>query len=235
MRIALLLLTKTTICWRTSIPINFSSFPLRRKSLCRARYDRGCFGSGGSRRFADFCAQRRVPPGGFYGGRHALSRHRGSPGREGRRRILPAIRRALSDFQGTLVDAAGRSIPVALLIFLLSLPAIVYLARSISKPLVRLSDEAELIRRSNSTIIKMQFRVPEVNTLIRSMSGMKSSPRRIGLPKALAEAIRHVGILRGLASLIIEANGTVDKFIGDAIFAFWNAPLAVTRHEHRPA
>jgi adenylate cyclase len=35
-----------------------------------------------------------------------------------------------------------------------------------------------------------------------------------------------------LASLIIEANGTVDKFIGDAIFAFWNAPLTVTRHEH---
>jgi adenylate cyclase len=35
-----------------------------------------------------------------------------------------------------------------------------------------------------------------------------------------------------LASLIIKADGTVDKFIGDAIFAFWNAPLEVIRHEH---
>jgi len=35
-----------------------------------------------------------------------------------------------------------------------------------------------------------------------------------------------------LASVIIRSNGTVDKFIGDAIFSFWNAPLAVARHEH---
>ena len=35
-----------------------------------------------------------------------------------------------------------------------------------------------------------------------------------------------------LASLIIREDGTVDKFIGDAIFAFWNAPLPVARHEH---
>ena len=35
-----------------------------------------------------------------------------------------------------------------------------------------------------------------------------------------------------LVSLIIRGDGTVDKFIGDAIFAFWNAPLAVKRHEH---
>ena len=35
-----------------------------------------------------------------------------------------------------------------------------------------------------------------------------------------------------LASLIITEDGTVDKFIGDAIFAFWNAPLAVARHDH---
>ena len=35
-----------------------------------------------------------------------------------------------------------------------------------------------------------------------------------------------------LASVILGEQGTVDKFIGDAIFAFWNAPLPVTRHEH---
>lgn len=181
----------------------------------------------------------------------------------------------LSDFQGTLADAAGRSIPVALLIFLLSLPAIVYLARSISKPLVRLSDEAELIRSFQlDDPIKLHSRVREVNTLIRSMSGMKGTIREVSkfVPKALvkdilesesqvvvggetrrisilftdvkdftpiAEGMSPDGLMAGmseyfedLASLIIEANGTVDKFIGDAIFAFWNAPLAVTRHEH---
>jgi adenylate cyclase len=181
----------------------------------------------------------------------------------------------LSDFQGTLADAAGRSIPVALLIFLLSLPAIIYLARSISTPLARLSKEAELIRSFQlDDPINMHSRVHEVNTLIRSMSGMKGTIREVSkfVPKALVKDIlesesqvavggetRRVSILftdvkdftpiaegmspdslmasmseyfEDLASLIIEANGTVDKFIGDAIFAFWNAPLAVTRHEH---
>jgi adenylate cyclase len=181
----------------------------------------------------------------------------------------------LSDFQGSLADAAGRSIPVALLIFLLTLPAIIYLARSISNPLARLSKEAELIRSFQlDDPIRLRSRVHEVSTLIRSMSGMKGTIREVSkfVPKALVKDIlesesqvavggstRRVSILftdvkdftpisedlsphglmanmseyfEALASLIIKANGTVDKFIGDAIFAFWNAPLPVVRHEH---
>jgi adenylate cyclase len=183
----------------------------------------------------------------------------------------------LSDFQGTLADAdaAARSIPAALLIFLLTLPAIVYLAHSISMPLAKLSDEAELIRSFElEDPIKMGSRVREINTLIRSMSGMKSTIRGGSkfVPKALVRdilesenqvavggKIRRVSLLftdvkdflhiaegipaenlmvnlseyfEELASLIIKDNGTVDKFIGDAIFAFWNAPLPVDRHEH---
>jgi adenylate cyclase len=181
----------------------------------------------------------------------------------------------LSDFQGTLADSARRSIPIALFIFLLSLPAIIYLARSISKPLTRLSNEAEMIRSFQlDDPIKMHSRVHEINTLIRSMSGMKSTLREVSkfVPKALVKDIlgsesqvvvggetRRVTILftdvkdftpiaegiaaedlmvnlseyfEELASLIIKEDGTVDKFIGDAIFAFWNAPLAVPQHEH---
>jgi adenylate cyclase len=181
----------------------------------------------------------------------------------------------LSDFQGTLADAAGRSIPVALLIFLLALPAIIYLARSISKPLARLSSEAELIRSFQlDDPIKLHSHVHEISMLIRSMSGMKGTLREVSkfVPKSLVRDIlesgskvavggetRRVSILftdvrdftpiaegipakdlmvnlseyfEELASLIIREDGTVDKFIGDAIFAFWNAPLAVPRHEH---
>jgi adenylate cyclase len=181
----------------------------------------------------------------------------------------------LSDFQGSLAGAAAQSIPVALLIFLLTLPTVIYLARSISRPLAQLSKEAELIRSFQlEDPIKMHSRVHEVNTLIRSMSGMKGTIREISkfVPKALVKDIleseskvavggetRRVSILftdvkdftpiaegmspdglmahmseyfEELASLIIRSNGTVDKFIGDAIFSFWNAPLAVTRHEH---
>ena len=181
----------------------------------------------------------------------------------------------LSDFQGTLAGAAGRSIPIALLVFLLTLPAIVYLARSISQPLFRLAKEADLIRSFRlDDPIKMHSGVHEVSTLIKSMSGMKSTIREVSkfVPKALVQDIlenetevvvggetRRVSIMftdvkdftpiadsmspyslmanmseyfEELASLIIKANGTVDKFIGDAIFAFWNAPLEIKRHEH---
>jgi adenylate cyclase len=181
----------------------------------------------------------------------------------------------LSDFQGTLTEAARRSIPIALLVFLLLLPGIVYLARTISRPLAKLSNEAELIQSFQlEDPIEMNSRVVEVSTLIRSMSGMKNTIREVSkfVPKALVKdilenedtvavggQIRRISILftdvkdftpiaeripahelmanmseyfEQLASLIIERNGTVDKFIGDAIFSFWNAPLAVAQHEH---
>jgi adenylate cyclase len=181
----------------------------------------------------------------------------------------------LSDFQGTLTDAARQSIPIALLIFLLIVPAIVYLARSISRPLAKLSNEAELIQSFQlDEPIRLKSRVIEINALIRSMSGMKGTIREVSkfVPKALVRDIlesestvavggvtRRVSILftdvrdftpiaesipakdlmasmseyfEELASLIIKNDGTVDKFIGDAIFSFWNAPLAVAHHEH---
>ncbi len=34
-----------------------------------------------------------------------------------------------------------------------------------------------------------------------------------------------------LASLIIKENGTIDKFVGDAIFSYWNAPIPVENYE----
>lgn len=181
----------------------------------------------------------------------------------------------LSDFQGSLADAGWRGISVALLVFLLTLPAIIYLARSISQPLVKLSNEAQLIRSFElRDPIRLQSRVHEVNTLIRSMSGMKSTIREVSkfVPKALVRDIlqsetrvavggetRRISILftdvkdftpiaermspdalmtqmseyfEELASLVIKSDGTVDKFIGDAMFAFWNAPLPLAGHEH---
>ena len=35
-----------------------------------------------------------------------------------------------------------------------------------------------------------------------------------------------------LVGLIIDQGGTVDKFVGDAIFSYWNAPLPIDRYEY---
>ena len=181
----------------------------------------------------------------------------------------------LSDFMGTFADAAARSIPPALLVFVLSLPAIAYLAHSISSPVMRLAGEADLIRSFKlDDPIGFDSRVREINVLIRSMSGMKGAIREVSkfVPKALVRDIlqtekvvevggetRNVSILftdiqdftsmagatsatnlmmnlsayfEELVSVILREQGTVDKFIGDAIFSFWNAPLPIARHEH---
>jgi adenylate cyclase len=38
--------------------------------------------------------------------------------------------------------------------------------------------------------------------------------------------------LTPLTNTIIEHKGTIDKYMGDAVMAFWNAPLDDARHEH---
>jgi adenylate cyclase len=39
-------------------------------------------------------------------------------------------------------------------------------------------------------------------------------------------------LLTPLTNKIVEHDGTVDKYIGDAVMAFWNAPLDVPHHEY---
>lgn len=38
--------------------------------------------------------------------------------------------------------------------------------------------------------------------------------------------------LTKMSAVILHNNGTIDKYIGDAIMAFWNAPLTLVTHEH---
>lgn len=48
-------------------------------------------------------------------------------------------------------------------------------------------------------------------------------------PEALTSVLN--GYFSAMTPIILDERGTVDKFIGDAVMAFWNAPLPVDHHE----
>jgi adenylate cyclase len=52
-------------------------------------------------------------------------------------------------------------------------------------------------------------------------------------PEELVQTIN--GLWNVCTSAILEQQGTIDKFIGDAIMAFWNAPVAVENHQWHAA
>jgi adenylate cyclase len=48
-------------------------------------------------------------------------------------------------------------------------------------------------------------------------------------PQGLTSMMNH--LLTPLTNAIVDQEGTIDKYIGDAVMAFWNAPLSVPNHE----
>ncbi|MBG1231281.1 CHASE2 domain-containing protein [Aestuariivirga litoralis] len=42
-------------------------------------------------------------------------------------------------------------------------------------------------------------------------------------------------VLSACTETVLSEDGTLDKYIGDAVMAFWNAPVAVPEHQHRAA
>lgn len=70
----------------------------------------------------------------------------------------------------------------------------------------------------------------EVSLLFTDMEGFTSLSERLS-PDELA---RRLGAyLQAMTEAIERASGTIDKYVGDAIMAFWNAPAKVDRHAER--
>jgi adenylate cyclase len=63
---------------------------------------------------------------------------------------------------------------------------------------------------------------------VRGFTGISESYKHD--PQGLTTLMNR--FLTPLTNAIIDHRGTIDKYMGDAIMAFWNAPLTVDRHEH---
>lgn len=83
-----------------------------------------------------------------------------------------------------------------------------------------------LIKQGNSDVFEAKQR--EVSIFFSDIRGFTSISEKLNDPKKLIEFLNIY--MTPMTEIITESNGTVDKFIGEAIMAYWNAPNDVENH-----
>ncbi|MDD5717177.1 MAG: CHASE2 domain-containing protein [Sulfuricurvum sp.] len=74
----------------------------------------------------------------------------------------------------------------------------------------------------------LSTREVEVTVFFSDIRSFTSISEKLGSPKKLVSFLNEY--MTVMAKPIIETRGTIDKFIGDAIMAYWNAPNHVENH-----
>lgn len=84
----------------------------------------------------------------------------------------------------------------------------------------------ELIKTNDDTV--MQTKEKEITIFFSDIRGFTSLSESMNSAKELIALLNEY--MTPMVDIIIQHKGTVDKFIGDAIMAYWNAPLEVKNH-----
>jgi adenylate cyclase len=71
----------------------------------------------------------------------------------------------------------------------------------------------------------------EITVFFSDVRGFTNISEAMGNAKSLIKFMNE--IMEPMTEIIINEKGTVDKYIGDAIMAYWNAPLDVDNHADR--
>ena len=115
--------------------------------------------------------------------------------------------------------------------------AVKYLLESKQKDMIK----GKFASKVSASVMEDILKNPDSNTLdgaereitvffsdVRNFTNISES---MGNPKSLIKFMNK--IMEPMTKIIIEENGTIDKYIGDAIMAYWNAPLDVQNHADR--
>lgn len=70
-----------------------------------------------------------------------------------------------------------------------------------------------------------------ITIFFSDVRGFTTISEALGSPKALIDLLNEY--MTPMVEIIVQEKGTIDKFIGDAIMAYWNAPNDVPDHEDR--
>lgn len=84
----------------------------------------------------------------------------------------------------------------------------------------------DLLNNTNSD--KFQVNEKEVTIFFSDIRGFTNTSEKMNNAKNLIEYLNTY--MEPMSNIIIKYNGTIDKYIGDAIMAYWNAPSDVKNH-----
>jgi adenylate cyclase len=84
----------------------------------------------------------------------------------------------------------------------------------------------ELIKHGDKDVF--EAKEEEITIFFSDIRGFTSISEKLNNPKKLIEFLNLY--MTPMTQIITDSKGTVDKFIGDAIMAYWNAPLKVENH-----
>lgn len=84
----------------------------------------------------------------------------------------------------------------------------------------------EIIEQENTTIL--QGKEKEITIFFSDIRGFTSISEAMPNAQALIDYLNLY--MEPMTNIIINEKGTVDKYIGDAVMAYWNAPYNVSNH-----
>jgi adenylate cyclase len=85
----------------------------------------------------------------------------------------------------------------------------------------------ELISSSDGNILAGKEKY--ITIFFSDVRSFTTISEQMGSPKALIDLLNEY--MTPMVDIVVEHKGTIDKFIGDAIMAYWNAPNNVENHE----
>lgn len=135
--------------------------------------------------------------------------------------------------QGYLVDIAGLLVLI-LLLFMIDTAYALFIESRSKRQFTALFGQyvpPELVEQmaADPERYSMEGRKAELTVLFSDVEGFTTISEQLN-PTELSQYINDY--LTAMSALIRDAQGTLDKYIGDAIMAFWGAPVETARHAH---
>lgn len=87
----------------------------------------------------------------------------------------------------------------------------------------------DILKSGENDILSAKDRV--VTVFFSDIRGFTSISEEMANPRALIEYLNRY--LNPVTDIIIKNGGTIDKYIGDAVMAYWNAPADLLNHQDK--